>query len=181
MMFVYYYVIIPFHPQYLPRHAPLILQGAGCQRAGCWWLRIGIFTLLLIPPTTPTISKRTHAIPSSSHTTITNTALKCSIQLFWNPFTLMMAVFKLEKIEFNYWNTYLRYRRGDQQRMTMILMGQSVSCIVYIHQPIYKKNIHINSLDTNDIISLNIIWESQTLSATTKLSLNETFWLHTLT
>ena len=22
MMFVYHYVIIPFHPQYLPRHAP---------------------------------------------------------------------------------------------------------------------------------------------------------------
>ena len=22
MMFVYYYFIIPFHPQYLPRHAP---------------------------------------------------------------------------------------------------------------------------------------------------------------
>ena len=32
MMFVYHYVIIPFHPQYLPRHAP---QGAGCQGAGC--------------------------------------------------------------------------------------------------------------------------------------------------
>ena len=32
MMFVCHYVIIPFHPQYLPRHA---LQGAGCQGAGC--------------------------------------------------------------------------------------------------------------------------------------------------
>ena len=31
MMFVYHYVIIPFHPQYLPRHAP---QGAGIQGAG---------------------------------------------------------------------------------------------------------------------------------------------------
>ena len=48
MMFVYHYLIIPFHPQYLPRHAPLILQGAGCQRAGCRWLRIGIFTLLSV-------------------------------------------------------------------------------------------------------------------------------------
>ena len=32
MMFVYHYVIIPFHPQYLPRHAP---QGGGCQGGGC--------------------------------------------------------------------------------------------------------------------------------------------------
>ena len=31
MMFVYHYVIIPFHPQYLPRHAP---QGGGSQRGG---------------------------------------------------------------------------------------------------------------------------------------------------
>ena len=31
MMFVCYYVIIPFQPQYLPRHAP---QGAGIQGAG---------------------------------------------------------------------------------------------------------------------------------------------------
>ena len=30
-MFVYHYVIIPFHTQYLPRHAP---QGAGIQGAG---------------------------------------------------------------------------------------------------------------------------------------------------
>ena len=34
MMFVYHYVIIPFHPQYLNRKAPLILQGAGSQGAG---------------------------------------------------------------------------------------------------------------------------------------------------
>ena len=47
MMFVYHYVIIPFHPQYLPRHAPLILQGAGCQRAGCRWGRTPQFSLLL--------------------------------------------------------------------------------------------------------------------------------------
>ena len=31
MMFVYHYLIIPFQPQYLPRHAP---QGAGIQGAG---------------------------------------------------------------------------------------------------------------------------------------------------
>ena len=31
--------------------------------------------------------------------------------------------------------------------MTMILMEQSVSCILHIYQPIYKKKIHINSLD----------------------------------
>ena len=30
-MFVYHYVIIPFHPQYLPRHAP---QGGGIQGGG---------------------------------------------------------------------------------------------------------------------------------------------------
>ena len=35
MMFVYHYVIIPFHPQYLPRHAPLILQSGGCRGGGC--------------------------------------------------------------------------------------------------------------------------------------------------
>ena len=33
MMFVYHYVIIPFNPQYLPKHAPLILQGAKEQGA----------------------------------------------------------------------------------------------------------------------------------------------------
>ena len=44
------------------------------------------------------------------------------------------------------------HKRGDQQRMTMILMEQSVSCILYIHQPIYKKKIHINSLHTNNIL-----------------------------
>ena len=35
MMFVYHYVIIPFHPQYLPRYAPLILQNGGCPGGGC--------------------------------------------------------------------------------------------------------------------------------------------------
>ena len=34
MMFVYHYVIIPCHPQYLPRHAPLILQSGGIQGGG---------------------------------------------------------------------------------------------------------------------------------------------------
>ena len=43
MMFVYHYVIIPFHPQYLPRHAP---QGGGCQRGGCWWPKTLKFSLL---------------------------------------------------------------------------------------------------------------------------------------
>ena len=47
---------------------------------------------------------------------------------------------------------FFNNKRGDQQRMTMILMEQSVSCIIYIHQPIYKKKIHINSLDTNNIL-----------------------------
>ena len=36
--------------------------------------------------------------------------------------------------------------------MTMILIKQSVLCILYIHQPIFKKKIHINSLDTNNIL-----------------------------
>ena len=39
-------VIIPFYPQYLPKHAPLILQEAGCQRAGCCCLRTLQFSLL---------------------------------------------------------------------------------------------------------------------------------------
>ena len=46
MMSVYHYVIIPFHPQYLPRHAPLILQGAGSQGAGSRWGRTPNFSLL---------------------------------------------------------------------------------------------------------------------------------------
>ena len=46
MIFVYRYVIIPFNPQYLPKHVPLILQGAGCQRAGCQWLKTLNFPLL---------------------------------------------------------------------------------------------------------------------------------------
>ena len=35
-------------PQYFPKHAPLILQGAGIKRAGIGWLETPIFTLLLI-------------------------------------------------------------------------------------------------------------------------------------
>ena len=46
MMFVYHYVIIPFNPQYLPKHAPLILQGGRSQRGGSWWLRTAQFSLL---------------------------------------------------------------------------------------------------------------------------------------
>ena len=46
MMFVYHCVIIPFHPQYLPRHAP---QGGGIQRGGIWWPKTLKFTLLLMP------------------------------------------------------------------------------------------------------------------------------------
>ena len=34
MMFVYHHVIIPFHPQNLPRHAPLILQSGGSRGGG---------------------------------------------------------------------------------------------------------------------------------------------------
>ena len=47
MMFVYHYVIIPFHPQYLPKHAPLILQSGGIQSRGVDCLRTPKFTLLL--------------------------------------------------------------------------------------------------------------------------------------
>ena len=47
MIFVYHYVIIPFDPQHLPKHAPLILQGAGCKRAGCLCLETLKFTLLI--------------------------------------------------------------------------------------------------------------------------------------
>ena len=36
MIFVYHYVIIPFDPQYLPKHDPLILQSGGCKSGGCW-------------------------------------------------------------------------------------------------------------------------------------------------
>ena len=43
MMFVYLYVIIPFHLQYLPRHAP---QGGGIQRGGIRWLKTYKFSLL---------------------------------------------------------------------------------------------------------------------------------------
>ena len=40
-------VIIPFHPQYLPKHAPLTLQGEGGQRGGSWWPKTIIFSLLM--------------------------------------------------------------------------------------------------------------------------------------
>ena len=33
MMFVYHYVIIPFHPQYLPRHAHCKVEGAEVEGA----------------------------------------------------------------------------------------------------------------------------------------------------
>ena len=46
MMFVYHYVIIPFNPQCLPKHAPLLLQGGGIQRGGIGCLRTAKFTLL---------------------------------------------------------------------------------------------------------------------------------------
>ena len=36
----------PFNPWYLPKHAPLILQGAGSLRAGCWCPKTPKFTLL---------------------------------------------------------------------------------------------------------------------------------------
>ena len=45
MMFVYHYVIIPFHPQYLPRHAP---QGGGIQRGGIRWPETYKFSLLRV-------------------------------------------------------------------------------------------------------------------------------------
>ena len=38
--------IIPFNPQYLPKHAPDILQSGGCQSGGCWWGRTHHFSLL---------------------------------------------------------------------------------------------------------------------------------------
>ena len=46
MIFVYHYVIIPFNPQYLPKHAPLILQSGGIQSGRIGWLRTPKFTLL---------------------------------------------------------------------------------------------------------------------------------------
>ena len=48
MMFVYHYVIIPFHPQYLPRYAPLILQSGGIQGGGIRWPETLKFSLLLL-------------------------------------------------------------------------------------------------------------------------------------
>ena len=42
--------IIPFHPQYLPRHAPLILQGVGIQGGGIRWPKTLIFSLLTVSP-----------------------------------------------------------------------------------------------------------------------------------
>ena len=49
-------VIIPLHPHYLPRHAPLILQRAGIQRAGIRWPKTYNFSLLseIISPRNPT-------------------------------------------------------------------------------------------------------------------------------
>ena len=44
---MYHYVIIPFDPQHLPKHALLILQGAGCKRTECWWLETHPFPLLI--------------------------------------------------------------------------------------------------------------------------------------
>ena len=48
----------------------------------------------------------------------------------------------------NRWNIFLNskilfYKTGDQQIMTMLLMEQSVSCILHIHQPILnaQKNL----------------------------------------
>ena len=46
MIFVYHYVIIPFDPQHLPKHALLILQGAGIKRAGIRCPETYNFTLL---------------------------------------------------------------------------------------------------------------------------------------
>ena len=43
---MYYYVIIPFHPQYLPRHAPLILQSGGSRGGGSRWGITPKFSLL---------------------------------------------------------------------------------------------------------------------------------------
>ena len=45
-MFVYHYVIIPFHPQYLPRHAP---QGGGIQGGGIGGSKPSYFLYLYIP------------------------------------------------------------------------------------------------------------------------------------
>ena len=44
-MFVYHYVIIPFHPQYLPRHAP---QGGGIQGGGIGEAKPTLFLYLYI-------------------------------------------------------------------------------------------------------------------------------------
>ena len=45
MIFVCHYVIVPFNPQYLPKHSPLILQGGGIQSGRIWWLRTHHFSL----------------------------------------------------------------------------------------------------------------------------------------
>ena len=39
-MFVYHYLIIPFHPQYLPKHAP---QGGGIQGGGISGAKLSTF------------------------------------------------------------------------------------------------------------------------------------------
>ena len=46
MMFVYHYVIIPFQPQYLPRHAP---QGEGIQGGGIGGPKPTLFLYLFAP------------------------------------------------------------------------------------------------------------------------------------
>ena len=45
-MFVYHYVIIPFHSQYLRKHAPLTLQSGGIQSGGIGCVERLKFTLL---------------------------------------------------------------------------------------------------------------------------------------
>ena len=39
---------IHVHLQYLPKHAPLILQSGGCKSGGCWWPETLKFTLLML-------------------------------------------------------------------------------------------------------------------------------------
>ena len=48
MMFVYHYVIIPFHPQYLPKHAPLILPGEGAKEEGAVAQNRPIFSTVIL-------------------------------------------------------------------------------------------------------------------------------------
>ena len=46
-------------------------------------------------------------------------------------------------------------KTGDQQRMTILLMEQSVSYILYIHQPIYNLEIFRN-LETYFLVVIHI-------------------------